>query len=283
MSIHIYAMTDIETKHALVRGLPGEVYETFIQSQVRCDWSSVTRTWSVRKERLGDLRAAFDMGKVRYTEHATGKPPAAGVTRERAQYLVAAIRSGLAGLHPMVIEAYEGRAWDPLGYTSWKALCEAEFALTLAIPQRREAVAEMTEAGLSTRAQADVLGVDQRTVNRDQDQVRQNASPETPTIVVGKDGKVYPGRRTAYSSRPAGPPIRWQDDAAGTPAPTGGIVEGRVLAPDVPQWAEPGPDEVCVDATITLLQAGIMPARFEELDHAVRLVRSGIRMGTRTP
>lgn len=274
MSIHIYAMTDIETRHALVRGLPGEVYESCVQSQVRCDWSPTTRTWSVRKERLADLRVALDRGRVRYTEHETGKPPAAGVTKERAEYLVRAIRSGLSGLHPMVVEAYEGRAWEPLGYTSWKALCEAEFALTLAIPQRREAVQEMTEAGLSTPAQAQVLGVNQSTVVRDQ-RVMQDASLDRPDT-TGLDGRSYSRER-----RPASPPLDWQDDAAGTP-PSGGVMEGRVLAPEVPQWAEPSPDEVCVDATIALLQAGIMPARFEELDRAVRMVRSGIRLGTRT-
>lgn len=244
MSIHIYAMSDIDTKHALVRGLPGEVYESCVQAQVRCDWSPTSRTWSVRKDRLGDLRVALDRARVRYSQHDTGTPPAAGVTRERALYLVSAIRSGLAGLHPMVIEAYEGRAWEPLGYTSWKALCEAEFALTLAVPQRREAVREMTQAGLSTRAQADVLGVSKDTVNRDQVSHSETVSETSePQLVRGLDGRTLPGRRTEWSSdrQPATAVFSWQD-APATTAPhrdqdgivTGDrddIVTGAVVAP----------------------------------------------------
>lgn len=207
MSIHIYAMTDIESRDALVRGMPGSVYEQDVQPLVRCDWSGLTRTWSVRKERLGDLRAALDRAQVRYSQHDTGAPPPALATPERAQYLVNAIKSGLAGLHPFVIEAYEGRAWEPLGYSSWKALCEAEFALTLAIPQRREAVEQMTKAGLSTRAQAEVLGVRKDTVRRDQ--VAQNAPPAN---VVGLDGKTY----TPTERRPATAEFSWQDHSTGT-------------------------------------------------------------------
>jgi hypothetical protein len=207
------------------------VYEETVRPLVRCDWSPVTRTWTVRKDRLGDLRVALDRAQVRYTQHDTGCPPPPMVTKERAEYLVRAIKSGLAGLHPMVIEAYEGRAWDALGYTSWKTLCEAEFALTLAIPQRREVVQELTEAGLSTRAQAEVLGVDQRTINRDQ--VRHNASvtiTAEPQSVRGLDGRNYP------ASQPATTTFSWQD-APASAAPTGprealgGVVEAVALAP----------------------------------------------------
>jgi len=217
VSIHIYAMTDTDDRDAQVRGMPGSVYEQEVQPMVRCDWSPVTRTWTVRKDRLGDLRVALDRAQVRYSQHDTGCPPPPLVTPERAQYLVNAIKSGLAGLHPLVIEAYEGRAWEPLGYSSWKALCEAEFALTLAIPQRREAVQEMTEAGLSTRAQADVLGVHKDTVRRDQ--VAQNAPPAN---VVGLDGKTY----TPPERRPATAEFSWQDHSASTGA-------GTVQAPHV--------------------------------------------------
>jgi hypothetical protein len=230
VSVHIYSQTDIDSRDAAVRGMPGDVYENDVRSQVRCDWSPVTRTWSVRKDRLGDLRVALDRAQVRYSEHDTGAPPPAMLTKERAQYLVGAIRSGLAVLHPMVVEAYEGRAWEPLGYTSWKALCESEFALTLAVPQRREAVRELTEAGLSTRAQADVLGVDQRTVNRDQHQVRHSASPESaaPQLVRGLDGKTYP------SAQPATAVFSWQDSPA-TAAPHRGRDETNGVAVAPPQ------------------------------------------------
>jgi transposase len=48
----------------------------------------------------------------------------------------------------------------------------------LALPERREAVAELTEEGLSQRQAADVLGVDDRTVGRDL--AAANAAVEAP-------------------------------------------------------------------------------------------------------
>lgn len=272
MSIHLYAMSDIESRDAAVRGMPGEVYENEVRQFVRCDWHATTRTWVVRKDRLGDLRTALDRAQLRYTQHETGTPPPALATPERAQYLVNAIKSGLAGLHPLVIEAYESRAWEPLGYTSWKALCEAEFALTLAIPQRREAVQQMSEAKMSTRAQADVLGVDQSTVVRDR-QVMHSASPDSNSgsaQTAGLDGKTYPGRQTARR------PVTWQDAAASTASANGGpggsgTVEGVVLAPSVGQWH--GRQDQCLDASIILLESGWRPSNNAGIERLTRLYR----------
>jgi len=59
----------------------------------------------------------------------------------------------------------------------------------LAIEERREAVAELTEEGLSTREQAAVLGVGNKTVNRDQAAVS-NDTPEVPVHPASAEAAV---------------------------------------------------------------------------------------------
>jgi ParB-like chromosome segregation protein Spo0J len=60
--------------------------------------------------------------------------------------------------------------------------------------QRRKIVKELTEKGYSQRAIAGAVGVDQKTIHRDQ--VRQGPHLKRPSHVTGRDGKVYiPQRR----------------------------------------------------------------------------------------
>lgn len=99
-----------------------------------------------------------------------------------------------------IIDAHANRDWIALGYDSWNELCEAEFrGAVIGLPraERREAVRQMTEAGMSTRAIGGALGVSQPTVIRDRAEVGEtNVSPE-PTPVTGLDGKTY-----TYAPRP---------------------------------------------------------------------------------
>lgn len=52
----------------------------------------------------------------------------------------------------------------------------------LSIPERREAVAELTAEGMSTRGIADILGVGQSTVDRDVDAIDPDGSDEEEEV-----------------------------------------------------------------------------------------------------
>jgi transposase len=92
---------------------------------------------------------------------------------------------------PLIREAIERRAYEALGYPSMGAYVSARFGKALArlgVETRREVVRELTDAGMSTRAIAPIIGVDQKTVSRDQRSGEAHASPDA---IIGLDGKEY--------------------------------------------------------------------------------------------
>jgi len=112
-----------------------------------------------------------------------------------------------------------------LGYKSWTAYIVGEYAGELAdlkLALRREVVGSLTAAGMSTRAIADVVGVDHSTVVRDQKQLVQHAPPDHDDVdreddvdqlghedhvdrrVTGMDGKTYtvPPKPVVEPSKP---------------------------------------------------------------------------------
>ena len=102
-----------------------------------------------------------------------------------------------------IIDAHANRDWIALGYDSWNELCEAEFrGAVIGLPrtERREAVRQMTEAGMSTRAIGGALGVGVATVSRDREEttVPNGTVDDQPREVIGLDGKTrtYPPRPT---------------------------------------------------------------------------------------
>jgi hypothetical protein len=132
---------------------------------------------------------------------------------------------------PLLREAIEGQAHIALGYPSPGAYAQDRFGGALArlgVEMRREVVAELTAAGLSTRAIAPVVGVSNKTVQLD----RQVLPPVTPHLngeasdwlvtageheptteadlarVTGVDGKSY--RRTP--TLPSAPPLRTPEE-----------------------------------------------------------------------
>lgn len=109
-------------------------------------------------------------------------------------------------------EARDGGAAELLGYVSWTAYMAEVFGdapLRLERDARQELVAELAAEGMSTRAIAPIVGVDQKTVSNDLRQGEENSSPATAQTmmrvnpdtgevediparhVTGMDGKEY--------------------------------------------------------------------------------------------
>ena len=100
-----------------------------------------------------------------------------------------AIRSGLANIVQVAAAAYQARDWEYFGYDTWQAYWAGEYGegWKLALPARREVVAELRDVGLSTRAIGTVVGADPSTVRGD---LAGGGNPP-PGRVVGLDGKSY--------------------------------------------------------------------------------------------
>lgn len=142
--------------------------------------------------------------------------PAAEQARARADRIRSGMRV-LAEWQQDVIAAYAARDWDALGYETWDAYIDGEYGehrVRLPREQRREIVAGMSAAGMSTRAIGAAVGVDHKTVVNDRAATGEN-SP-VPETVMSLDGRERP------ASRPTG---------------------------DENVWIEPGADEV-VDAEL---------------------------------
>lgn len=86
-----------------------------------------------------------------------------------------------ANLIELVQKAKDGNAHEALGYPSWTAyLAEAlgDEPMRLARDERQEMVKVLSAEGMSTRAIAPVVGVSQKTVDRDTRQVSHHDSPQ---------------------------------------------------------------------------------------------------------
>lgn len=120
--------------------------------------------------------------------------PDADLTADEAEQITSRIRQW-ANSFPVedVVRAFRGRIWVALAYNSWAEWCECELGgLKLPVPQRREVVSELADAGMSNRAIADAIGVGYGTVHRDRGPGDPNGSPGEDRKVTGQDGKEYP-------------------------------------------------------------------------------------------
>jgi hypothetical protein len=111
---------------------------------------------------------------------------------------IVAARVSVAHVEDLLLEAQEGQAWELLGFRSWPEYVSDIFAQTplrLAREDRIEAAKTLTKYGMSTRAIAPILGVDDSTVARD---LQGTDAADTATI-VGMDGKTY---QKSANSRP---------------------------------------------------------------------------------
>lgn len=110
------------------------------------------------------------------------------------------VKSGVERIWDDLVALYQGRAWLALGYASWDALCDAELdGARIALPReaRREAVATMRNAGMSTRAIGMAVGVTHPTVLGD---LQHSTGRNVPVDqVVSLDGKSRPANRIIKS------------------------------------------------------------------------------------
>lgn len=128
--------------------------------------------------------------------------------RARAERIRAGIHNYLETLAEIAL-AWERRDWQVLGYADWPAYVDGEFGadrLRLPAEHRQRAVAELRLAGMSQRAIATAVGVDQATVQRD---LARGDASASPAEVRGVDGKTYaptrPAPASAQPSAAAGP------------------------------------------------------------------------------
>lgn len=145
-------------------------------------------------------------------------------SRADAQGRADHIRTGLArieatyqDLGEAVATAYHERDWGTLGYGSWDAYVEGEFAGHLPKLNREERgqfVRELRDAGLSVRAIGSVTGASVGTVHSDLGSGVQNRTPaaEPPTPTVADDEDIpgvgdSDGASFTNSSTPAPPAL----------------------------------------------------------------------------
>jgi len=153
-----------------------------------------------------------------------------------ARELTREISETLAVAWDKVVEAYQRRVWEPLGYGSWDSYCRAELGSTrLRLPaeEREEAVRSLRSAGLSTRAIAAATGISKGTVHRAATApvgaVAQ--ANERPARVIGLNGKFYAGSRGAAGNldEPIETGVVGEEPRSETPQPASSASKRRPL------------------------------------------------------
>lgn len=128
---------------------------------------------------------------------------------KRIRLLADSINNNLAKLYELVELAKVGEIHVVLGFPSWPAYIADVFGgqVRLDREQRRELVGYLSGEGMSQRAIAEVVAVDQKTVTNDLRAREENSSPEPagadrktaaeahPVTVTGRDGKTYPAKQ----------------------------------------------------------------------------------------
>ncbi len=119
-----------------------------------------------------------------------------------AEQVTTQIRSMLERAWEYIAIAYQGRAYLALGYQTWDEYVEDRLGnLRLTVPreERAQAVAALSDANMSLRAIAKVLGVSPATAYRDlagaKHEPDNTAGDAGPIGVRGRDGKQYPRRK----------------------------------------------------------------------------------------
>lgn len=171
----------------------------------------------------------------------TGEVVTVDLSEDEARDLTDQIASDLTGVWELIKQAYIGRAWNALYYSSWDEYCREEFGasrLRLPSEERREVVGSLRDAGLSIRAIAAATGTSSGTVHSDLSAGVQNRTPadQKGAPVTGTDGKTYPSKSTTTDRD-----SRSTTTTTGPVSATAGDDEagaGRSTAPSEPDDAE---------------------------------------------
>lgn len=152
-------------------------------------------------------------------------PAALQSTRAEASARANRIRVGLVAIATFaddVKAAWAARDWAALGYESWQAYAEGEFGEgrlpAVSREQRRELVADLRGASMSTRAIAAVLSVHHDTVASDLKPGVGNPTPEHMERITGADGKSYSASRLAPTAQPRPAPAPWPNSVPNRPS-----------------------------------------------------------------
>jgi hypothetical protein len=100
---------------------------------------------------------------------ATAELVVATMTPDEARLLTDDIKVALSFIWELVRQAWDGHAWEALGYESWSDYCRTEFPDRPQISReaRPELIAAMREAGMSLRAIEAATGLSKSTVGRE--------------------------------------------------------------------------------------------------------------------
>lgn len=134
-------------------------------------------------------------------ESVTPSIESATLNAEVARELTRKIRVGLEGTYALILDAFKGRAWIALGYSTWDAYCQGEFgALSLQPPreERQQVIMSLREAGMSVRAIGVATDMSKTMIARELRMVEASPVPNgTPEAsIIGLDGKTYAPRPT---------------------------------------------------------------------------------------
>ncbi|SEF10418.1 hypothetical protein SAMN04489740_3991 [Arthrobacter alpinus] len=154
---------------------------------------------------------------------------------QAAVQLTRRIRISLESAYTLIVEAFESRAWEALGYQSWDMYCKGEFSgmnLQPPLEQREQVILSMREAGMSSRAigsatdihystvartlrKAELPGVASATPGRE-NAGRASTSPIAPGVanpIKGLDGRNYPAKQRPHMEVPADSDSLWDQSA----------------------------------------------------------------------
>lgn len=152
------------------------------------------------------------------------------LSADEARRLTDQIKVGIEAVWQLIEQAWQGRVWIALGYSSWDDYCTREFGtsrIKLPREERHEVVASMRELGMSTRAIASATGTSDGTVRNALKAGAQNYAPADPAPVTGTDGKTY----NDHARREAG-------DESSSPSPVIGV-DGKSYSRPAPVVESP--------------------------------------------
>lgn len=131
---------------------------------------------------------------------------------QRIKLIASSVRDNMFKLQALVDEAKRSNAWNVLGYESWTAYLSDTLAsepMRLGRVERQELVAYLSGEGMSTRAIAPIVGVDNKTVHNDLKRAAhvEISTPEPDSSVVELSPEVAPSAPAEEVTAPVEPQV----------------------------------------------------------------------------